>query len=92
MGNLGPHSTSQCGLEAAHGLEDIDALESGRETLLPPMYNTCIIFHFLRIEIIDGDYQDHGEADDGEGHDGQDNARIRILKAMYVQTCNCASR
>ena len=27
-----------------------------------------------------------------EGHDGKDDARIRLLKAIYVQTCNCTSR
>ena len=32
---------------------------------------------------VDGDYQHHGEADDdGEGHDGQDDARIRLLRAI----------
>ena len=41
---------------------------------------------------VDGDYQHHEEADDCEGHDGQDDTRIRLLKAIYVQTCNCTSR
>ena len=38
-----------------------------------------------------GGDQHHEEADDCEGHDGHDDARIRLLKAIYVQTCNCTS-
>ena len=49
------------------------AQASGRETLLPPMYNTCTSFKIMG-GWADGDDQHHGEADDGEGHDKQGDA------------------
>ena len=78
LGNLGPHHSVDLRLHmgwktlAHHAGGDLAAAHVEH------------LQHFPFIgDWVDGDYQHHGEADDdGEGHDGQDDARIRLLRAI----------
>ena len=60
-------------------------LEAGRPTHGQGDLATAPVQHLHHFQFL-WDWVD-GEADDGEGHDGQHDTRIRLLKAIHVQTC-----
>ena len=63
---------------------------SGKETLLPPMYNTCSIFNLRAFELM-AMIGTMGKLRMVKAMTGMAMPRIRLLKTIYVQTLTALS-